>query len=105
MKKTLSLTNKDGEVRELTADDLRMFKSAKEVLPQSLQKNLACAALKRLLKRLRRLLDFLRRYLKLSRQQVMVGKLGLMHHFGNLLSNIHSQIRPTRNLNKKKNIL
>ena len=40
MKKTLSLTNKDGEVRELTADDLRMFKSAKEVLPQSLQKKL-----------------------------------------------------------------
>jgi hypothetical protein len=25
MKKTLSLTNKDGEVRVLTADDLRMF--------------------------------------------------------------------------------
>jgi uncharacterized protein (DUF4415 family) len=40
MKKTLSLTNKDGEVRELTADDLRMFKSAKEVLPPSLQKKL-----------------------------------------------------------------
>jgi uncharacterized protein (DUF4415 family) len=40
MKKTLSLTNKEGEVRELTADDLSMFKSAKEVLPQSLQKKL-----------------------------------------------------------------
>ena len=40
MKKILSLTNKGGEVRELTADDLRMFKSAKEVLPQSLQKKL-----------------------------------------------------------------
>jgi len=40
MKKTLALTNKDGEVRELTGEDLRSFKSAKDVLPPSLLKKL-----------------------------------------------------------------
>ena len=40
MKKTLALTNKDGEVRELTGEDLRSFKSAKDVLPSSLLKKL-----------------------------------------------------------------
>ena len=40
MKKTLALTNKDGEVRELTGEDLRSFKSAKDVLPTSLLKKL-----------------------------------------------------------------
>ncbi len=105
MKKTLSLTNKDGEVRELTADDLRMFKSAKEVLPPSLQKKLGVRGPQKAPKKIAKTIRLSAGYLKLSRQQVMVGKLGLMHHFGNLLSNIHSQIRPTRNLNKKKNIL
>ena len=41
MQKILPLTNKDGEVRELSAEDLSMFKSAHEVLPQSLQKKLS----------------------------------------------------------------
>lgn len=40
MKKTLALTNKDGEVRELTGEDLHSFKSAKDVLPTSLLKKL-----------------------------------------------------------------
>jgi len=40
MKKKLPLTNYEGEVRELTAEDLSTFKSAKEVLPSSLQKKL-----------------------------------------------------------------
>ena len=40
MKKTLALTNKDGEVRELTGEDIRSFKSAKDVLPTSLLKKL-----------------------------------------------------------------
>ena len=40
MKKTLPLTNNEGEVRELTAEDLSMFKSAKDALPESLQKKL-----------------------------------------------------------------
>jgi len=40
MKKTLALTNKDGEVRELTGEDLSSFKSAKDVLPPSLLKKL-----------------------------------------------------------------
>jgi uncharacterized protein (DUF4415 family) len=35
-----SLINNDGEVRELTADDLKRFKPAREVLPLSLQKTL-----------------------------------------------------------------
>ena len=34
MKKTLPLTNHEGEVRELTPEDLSMFKSAKEALPR-----------------------------------------------------------------------
>jgi uncharacterized protein (DUF4415 family) len=40
MKKKLPLTNDDGEVRELTAEDLSTFKSAQEVLPISLQNKL-----------------------------------------------------------------
>jgi len=40
MNKKLPLTNYEGEVRELTAEDLSTFKSAKEVLPSSLQKKL-----------------------------------------------------------------
>jgi uncharacterized protein (DUF4415 family) len=35
-----SLINNNGEVRELTADDLKRFKPAREVLPLSLQKTL-----------------------------------------------------------------
>jgi uncharacterized protein (DUF4415 family) len=35
-----SLINNDGEVRELTADDLKRFKPARDVLPLSLQKTL-----------------------------------------------------------------
>ena len=40
MKKTLPLTNEDGEVRELLAEDLTIFNSAHLVLPPSLQKKL-----------------------------------------------------------------
>jgi len=40
MKKILPLTNDVGEVRELLAEDLTMFKPAKEVLPKSLQQKL-----------------------------------------------------------------
>ena len=34
------LIDSEGEVRELTADDLKRFKPARDVLPQSLQKTL-----------------------------------------------------------------
>ena len=37
---TTPLIDNDGEVRELTADDLKRFKPAREVLPLSLQKTL-----------------------------------------------------------------
>lgn len=40
MKKSLALTNKDGEVRELTAEDMSSFKSAKAALPASLAKKI-----------------------------------------------------------------
>jgi uncharacterized protein (DUF4415 family) len=40
MSKPTPLTNEDGEVRELSAADLRRFKPAYEVLPASLQKTL-----------------------------------------------------------------
>lgn len=40
MKKSLALTNKDGEVRELTAEDMNSFKSAKAALPASLAKKI-----------------------------------------------------------------
>jgi hypothetical protein len=40
MKKLMPLIDKTGEVRELRAEDLKMFKSAQEVLPLSLQKKL-----------------------------------------------------------------
>ena len=40
MKKILPLTNEVGEVRELLAEDLTMFKPANEVLPKSLQQKL-----------------------------------------------------------------
>jgi uncharacterized protein (DUF4415 family) len=40
MKKVLALTNKEGEVRNLSGEDMRSFKSAKEVLPPALQKKL-----------------------------------------------------------------
>lgn len=36
MTKRLSLTNEDGEVRELTHEDLKQFRPASEVLPPSL---------------------------------------------------------------------
>ena len=36
MAKHLPLTDKDGEVRELTRDDLKKFKPAKDVLPKEL---------------------------------------------------------------------
>ncbi len=40
MKKSLALTNKHGEVRELTAEDMSSFKSAKAALPASLAKKI-----------------------------------------------------------------
>lgn len=40
MKKSLALTNKEGEVRELTAEDMSSFKSAKAALPASLAKKI-----------------------------------------------------------------
>lgn len=40
MSKPNPLIDADGEVRELTAGDLRMFKPASEVLPMELQKTL-----------------------------------------------------------------
>lgn len=40
MKKRAPLTDADGEVRELTAEDLRHFKPAHEALPPALQKTL-----------------------------------------------------------------
>lgn len=40
MKKSLALINKDGEVRELTAEDMNSFKSAKAALPASLAKKI-----------------------------------------------------------------
>lgn len=36
MAKQLPLTNKDGEVRELTMDDFKQFKTVSEVLPKEL---------------------------------------------------------------------
>jgi len=44
MKKILPLTNLEGEVRELTPEDLSIFKSAKDALPESLQKKLGVRA-------------------------------------------------------------
>ncbi len=41
MNKRTHLIDADGEVRELTAADLRTFKPANEVLPLELQKTLA----------------------------------------------------------------
>ena len=86
MKKTLPLTNHEGEVRELTTEDLSMFKSTEDALPESLQKSLEFKALKRLLRKLQQRLGFLMMFLRLLKQRVMVGKLGLMHHYVNLLS-------------------
>ena len=40
MKKKLPLINEEGEVRELTRDDMALFKPAAEVLPASLLKKL-----------------------------------------------------------------
>lgn len=40
MNKRPPLTDEDGEVRELTAQDLRLFKPAHQVLPPELQKTL-----------------------------------------------------------------
>lgn len=40
MKKKLALTNKHGEVRELTAKDLHDFKNAREVLSPALMKKI-----------------------------------------------------------------
>ncbi len=40
MNKRRPLIDKDGEVRELTAQDLRLFKPAHEALPPDLQKTL-----------------------------------------------------------------
>ena len=44
MNKRTPLTNQDGEVRELTADDLRLFKPAHDVLPAALQEKLGMRA-------------------------------------------------------------
>lgn len=40
MSKRIPLIDDDGEVRELTAADMRLFKPASEVLPLTLQKTL-----------------------------------------------------------------
>ena len=40
MKKRAPLTNADGEIRELDADDIKRFKRAHEVLPEQVQRNL-----------------------------------------------------------------
>jgi uncharacterized protein (DUF4415 family) len=40
MKKRTPLTDKGGEVRELTVNDFRQFKPAQEVLPSALQTKL-----------------------------------------------------------------
>ena len=40
MKKKLPLINEEGEVRELTRDDVALFKPAAEVLPASLLKKI-----------------------------------------------------------------
>ena len=40
MKKKLPLINEEGEVRELTRDDMALFKPAAEVLPASLLKKI-----------------------------------------------------------------
>jgi uncharacterized protein (DUF4415 family) len=40
MNKRPPLIDPDGEVRELTAEDMRLFKPAHEVLPPALQKTL-----------------------------------------------------------------
>lgn len=40
MTKRLPLTDDDGEVRELTAEDFKLFRPAAEVLPPSLLKKL-----------------------------------------------------------------
>ena len=40
MSKRIPLIDDDGEVRELTAADMRVFKPASEVLPLALQKKL-----------------------------------------------------------------
>lgn len=40
MKKSAALSNKAGEVRELTAEDMGSFQSAKAVLPASLAKKI-----------------------------------------------------------------
>lgn len=44
MKKRAPLTDADGEVRELTAEDLRHFRPAHEALPPALQKALGMRA-------------------------------------------------------------
>ena len=44
MNKRIPLIDKEGEVRELTAADLRAFKPATEVLPLNLQKTLGMRA-------------------------------------------------------------
>jgi hypothetical protein len=43
MNKRIPLIDNEGEVRELTAADLRAFKPATEVLPLNLQKTLGTA--------------------------------------------------------------
>ena len=40
MKKRAPLTNADGEVRELDAEDIKRFKPAQEVLPERIQRDL-----------------------------------------------------------------
>lgn len=44
MNKRPPLIDEDGEVRELTAEDMRLFKPAHEVLPLDLQKTLGMRA-------------------------------------------------------------
>ena len=44
MKKRIPLIDNEGEVRELTAADMRTFKPAGEVLPLALQKSLGMRA-------------------------------------------------------------
>ena len=47
MKNHLSLTNEEGEVRELTREDFKRARPAPEVLPKILEKELAADLLKR----------------------------------------------------------
>ena len=86
MKKSLALTNKDGEVRELTAEDISSFKSAKAALPASLAKKIGVRGAQRLPKRLLRPFVCRLTYWKNLKRLVKVGKHVLMRPYVNLLA-------------------